>query len=188
MGVWLASALAHTIACPLTSAKSLLGLSMTQFTEAYMSQYRIVIPFVFTMETVRIVSMGYGSTKYLNQLKDYLRGESQKQNNMKWLGGSISWFNVWTLRWRHNGRGCVSNHRPHDCLLKKFIQARIKENIKAPRHWLLWWPVTRKMFHVMTSSWQCVQIRVHALQWISIKTNRILSRFFPLCYGVDFSN
>ena len=40
-----------------------------------------------------------------------------------------------------------------------FIQAQIKENIKAPRHWPLWgesiggpvnsphkWPVTRKMF------------------------------------------
>ena len=39
-----------------------------------------------------------------------------------------------TLQWRYNGRNCVSNHQPHDCLLK-FFQAQIKENIKAPRHW-----------------------------------------------------
>ena len=49
-------------------------------------------------------------------------------------------------------------HQPHDCLLNRFIQAQIKENIKAPRHWsLCWefprwpvnsphqWPVTREM-------------------------------------------
>ena len=42
-----------------------------------------------------------------------------------------------------------------------FIQTQIKENIKAPRHWALCgpvnsphkWPVTRKYFHLMTSSW-----------------------------------
>ena len=39
---------------------------------------------------------------------------------------------------RHNGRGCVSNHQPHDCLLNRLFKAHIKENIKAPRHWPLW--------------------------------------------------
>ena len=47
-----------------------------------------------------------------------------------------------------------------------YIQAQIKENNKTPRHWPLCrgihrspvnspqkWPVTRKMFHWMTSSW-----------------------------------
>ena len=49
---------------------------------------------------------------------------------------------------------------------QSFIQAQIKENIKAPRHWLLCGectgtgeipaqrPVTRKCFHLMTSSWE----------------------------------
>ena len=43
-----------------------------------------------------------------------------------------------TLQWRHNGRDGASNHQPHDCLLNRFIQAQIKEMIKAPRHWPLW--------------------------------------------------
>ena len=64
----------------------------------------------------------------------------------------IMWFGVinrcdhkiyWmaSLQWRHNERDCVSNHQPHDCLLV-FIQAQIQENIKAPRHWPLWWEIT----------------------------------------------
>ena len=40
------------------------------------------------------------------------------------------------LQWRHNDHNGVSNHQPHCCLLS-FIQAQIKENIKAPRHWPL---------------------------------------------------
>ena len=32
----------------------------------------------------------------------------------------------------------ISNHRRIDCLLKPFVYAQIKENIKAPRHWPLW--------------------------------------------------
>ena len=41
------------------------------------------------------------------------------------------------LQWRHNERDGVSNHQPHDCLLRRFIQAQIKENITDPRHWPL---------------------------------------------------
>ena len=54
----------------------------------------------------------------------------------------------------------VSNNRRLDCLFKPFVQAQIKENIKAPCHRQIfvmeihWWPVdsphegaiTRKMF------------------------------------------
>ena len=40
-----------------------------------------------------------------------------------------------TLQWHHNGHDCTSNHQPHDCLLKPFIQKQIKENIKALSHW-----------------------------------------------------
>ena len=51
-------------------------------------------------------------------------------------------------------------------IVYSFVQARIKEYIKAPRYWLLvrgihWWPVNSphigsvnlKCFHLMTSSW-----------------------------------
>ena len=63
------------------------------------------------------------------------------------------------LQWRHNERVGVSNKQPHDCLLKRLYKAQIKGNIKAPRHWPLWWgihrwpvnslhkgPVTREIF------------------------------------------
>ena len=42
------------------------------------------------------------------------------------------------LQWRHNERDGVSNHQPQDCLLNRLFKAKIKENIRAPRHW----PVT----------------------------------------------
>ena len=45
-----------------------------------------------------------------------------------------------SLQWRHNERDVVSNHWRLDCLLSRLfrLQAQIKENIKAPRHWPLW--------------------------------------------------
>ena len=47
------------------------------------------------------------------------------------ISNDIIWST--TLQPRHNGRDGVWNHQPHDSLL--FIEAQIKENIKAPRHW-----------------------------------------------------
>ena len=35
-----------------------------------------------------------------------------------------------TLHWRHNGRGGVSNHRPHDCLLNRLFRRRSKKTPK----------------------------------------------------------
>ena len=64
-----------------------------------------------------------------------------------------------SLQWCHNGHDGIQNHQPHDFFTQLFIQAQIKENIKAPRHWPLrrihqWLmnspqkgPVTRNMFH-----------------------------------------
>ena len=43
-----------------------------------------------------------------------------------------------SLQWRHNERDGVLNHQPYDCLLSRLFKAQIKENIKAPRDWLLW--------------------------------------------------
>ena len=63
-----------------------------------------------------------------------------------------------TLRWRHNGSGCVSNHQPHECLLNRFIRRRSKKTSKlrvtgfcagnspGPVNSPHKWPVTRKMF------------------------------------------
>ena len=43
--------------------------------------------------------------------------------------GYISYFSM-TLLWRHNGRGSVSNHQPHDCLLNRFFRRRSKKTSK----------------------------------------------------------
>ena len=36
------------------------------------------------------------------------------------------WRHQVTLRWRHNGRDCVSNHQPHNCLLNRLFERRSK--------------------------------------------------------------
>ena len=79
------------------------------------------------------------------------------------------WHKLVSLPWRHNDHDGVSNHQPHGCLLNRFFQTQMKENIKAPRHWPLWgdfngdrWiPRTKgqlrgKCFHLMTSSCEMV--------------------------------
>ena len=35
-----------------------------------------------------------------------------------------------TLLWRHNGRGSVSNHQPHDCFLNRLFRRRSKKTSK----------------------------------------------------------
>ena len=57
-----------------------------------------------------------------------------------------------SLRRRHNERDGVSNHQPHDCLLNRFIQAQMKENIKAPRNWPLWGEFTADRWIPRTNS------------------------------------
>ena len=39
---------------------------------------------------------------------------------------------VYSLQWRHNGRGGVTNHQPHDCLLKRLFRHRSKKTPKLP--------------------------------------------------------
>ena len=67
-------------------------------------------------------------------------------------------FWPWSLQWRHNGRGCVSNHQPRDCLLKRLFRLRSKKTSKlhvtglyagnspVPVNSPHKWPVTRKIF------------------------------------------
>ena len=35
-----------------------------------------------------------------------------------------------TLHWRHDGRDCVSNHQPHDCLPNRLFRRRSKKTSK----------------------------------------------------------
>ena len=68
------------------------------------------------------------------------------------------------LHWRHNGHDGVSNHQPHGCLLNRLFGRRSKKTSKlrvtglcarnspGPVNSPHKWPVTRKMFHWMTSS------------------------------------
>ena len=70
------------------------------------------------------------------------------------------------LRWRHNDHDCVSNHQPRGCSLNRLLRRRSKKTSKlcvtglcvgnspgpvnSPHKGL----VTRKCFHLMTSSWK----------------------------------
>ena len=73
------------------------------------------------------------------------------------------WFHlvdlmISSLQWRHNGRDCVSNHQPRDCLLNRLFRRRSKKTSKprdtglcagnppGPVIYPHKWPVTRKMF------------------------------------------
>ena len=67
-------------------------------------------------------------------------------------------YNKETIHWRHNGRDCVSNHQPHDCLLNRLFGRKSKKisklcvtglcagNSPGPVNSPHKWPVTRKMF------------------------------------------
>ena len=80
-------------------------------------------------------------------------------------------FHPNTLQWRHNGRDGVSNHQPHDCLLNRLFRRRSKKTsklrvtglcVRGIHRWPVnsphKWPVTRKCFHLMTSSWATPKI------------------------------
>ena len=100
-----------------------------------------------------------------------------------------------SLQWCHNEREGVSHHRRLCCLLNLLLRLQIKENIKAPRYWPLWWPedphhknqVTRKMvpfddvimylwsdktIYVNVTSWRCRKKTCHALpQYFHVDQN-----------------
>ena len=43
----------------------------------------------------------------------------------------VSWPSyIYTLQWHHNGRGNVSNHQPHDCLLTRLLRRRSRKTSK----------------------------------------------------------
>ena len=79
------------------------------------------------------------------------------QQTPRWLNKNELRSTV-SLQWRHNGRDGVSNHQPHDCLLKCLFKRKSKKTSKIcvtgfcagnspvtgkfPHKW----PVTRKIF------------------------------------------
>ena len=92
-----------------------------------------------------------------------------------------------SLRWRHNGCDGVSNHQPHDCLLNRLFRRRSKKHRSAslafergihrgPMNSPHKWPVTRKCFHLMTSSWissdgknaYAFQLKIYNLIWLEV--------------------
>ena len=68
------------------------------------------------------------------------------------------WDFVGPLRWRHNGRDCVSNHQPHHCSLNRYLDADQRKHQSSASLAFVWgihrgpvnspqkWPVARKMF------------------------------------------
>ena len=68
---------------------------------------------------------------------------------------SVTWVTV-MADWRHNDHDGVSNHQPRGCLLNRLYRRRSKKTSKLRVTGLCAGnspgPVTRKMFHLMTSS------------------------------------
>ena len=62
-----------------------------------------------------------------------------------------------TLHWRHNERGGISDHQPHDCLLNRLFKRTWKTHQSSASLAFLRgihrWPLRGKCFHLMTSSW-----------------------------------
>ena len=92
-----------------------------------------------------------------------------------------------SLHWRHNGRDCVSNHQPHDCLLKRlFRQWKYQSSASLALVWGIHrrpvnsphkWPVTRKMFsfdYVIMFHWVCMRTAIIKITVIWL---------FPTLYG-----
>ena len=87
------------------------------------------------------------------------------KNSGHFVGASMCYcitVTSWWARWRLSSPASWLFVQP-------FVQAQIKENIKAPRHWHMrgystgerWNPLTKgqwggKCFHLMTSSWYCI--------------------------------
>ena len=93
------------------------------------------------------------------------------------------WDNLMlTLRWHQDGHDGVSNHQPHNCLLKRLFMAQIKENIKASRHW----PLSGEF----TFTWHCCQCILHwyryslPIQCCAICVNKVICWMWFL-YGQE---
>ena len=58
-------------------------------------------------------------------------GHQVKRCFIHWgVQNARNWFHKSSLRWRHNERGCVSNHQPRHCSLKRLFGRRSKKTSK----------------------------------------------------------
>ena len=93
------------------------------------------------------------------------------------------------LQWRHNGRDGVSNHQPHDCLLKQLFRRRSKKTSKLRVTGLCVGnsPVTGEFPAQMASNAENVSIwwRHHG-HWLKRKPRGHLNMKMPFCKYRDF--
>ena len=76
----------------------------------------------------------YTYTKWaiLSELMMMKSREDPFRIRLAWFGWTSSggWSLLYSLQWRHYGRGGVSNHQPYDCLLDRWFRRRSKKTSK----------------------------------------------------------
>ena len=99
---------------------------------------------------------------------------------------------ITTLHWRHNGRNSVSNYQHRDSLFNRLFRRRSKETSKfrvtglcagnspGPVNSRHKWPVTRKMFSLMTSSWVEQASRAREMYPTNVQELIIQPQKYPL--------
>ena len=78
-------------------------------------------------ETVTRECIGQNNYKYNNVV--ILRSVLKLKVPVSYVCGVQTWCS-YTLQWRHNVRGGISNHQPHDCLLHRLFRRRSKKTSK----------------------------------------------------------
>ena len=138
-------------------------------------------------------------------------------NTQLWVHLCVENIWVWhfSLHWRYNGGDCVSNHQPHDCLLKRLFRRRSKKTSKlrvtglcetspgtdefpAPQmgstaeNVYIWW--RHHVVNVLSQSgWSlCLLLNrynVVIFQWQANHLNLLTHKYIlPLCINVDKGN
>ena len=108
----------------------------------------------------------------------------------EWVCEANEWMGYDTLleplHWRHNGRDSISNHRPHDCLLKRLFRRRSKKTSKLRVTGLCEGisPVTGEFPAQRASNAENVSIwRRHHDEWISPSPITHWDRVTNICVG-----
>ena len=83
----------------------------------------------------------------------------------------------YTLQIHHNECDDVSNQRRPDCLFRRRPEAQTREDIKAPRHWLLWEESTRGQFTNGSEAFDQDHLKIHVtFKWkISLTRSQFCS-------------
>ena len=117
-------------------------------------------------------------------LKWHLRFSNRGENSTRKLASETVGL---PFLWRHNGRGSVSNHQPHDCLLNHLFRRRSKKTSKLRVTGLCAGnsPGTGEFPAQMASYAENVSIwwRHHALHMASSPTIELFSRHLIFAVG-----